>query len=189
MRKLDRTGTTEDIVKQVYTKLITEVSPLFYQHSIVAGGYLRDWDHGRPVKDLDIFIPQCALHHKELSKLIENVNEHSQITRVHDDGEYDEDDVAVYNMSGCALPVQIIFDINARSKDSVIQNFHNSLSRIAFNPATNKIIKYPAYKKAVLTKINLYQKSTEPDNVERLLKYKSRMVTKYPDYKHIILDK
>jgi len=181
------------LVKQVYKKLITEVSPLFYKYSIVAGGYLRDWDHDRPIKDMDIFIPQQGMLDDEKADLINAVGDHKDIQYVGgEDGDYDDEDIAVYNMKGFALPVQIIFDIEANTKMEVVSKFHNSLSKIFFNPVTNDVVKFNEYRIATKSKINVYRVSEEDrltSNFTSLEKHRNRMIKKYPDYKHGIYTK
>jgi len=169
-------------------KFFAQECPYLFNHSIVAGGAIRDSLLGVEVKDIDIFVPWGI---KTGSKDLGNNGVNGLVspflnryTEQNYDLDYEETGFTVYNVQDTVLrsmgvthPVQIIFKNNVDEKFDIVKDFPISLSRVYFDPVENKIVRSKAYSKSVTTGIVLYNPSSCPEE------YLERMRAKHPNFK------
>lgn len=185
-------NTTLEVIKDVYRDLLTIDKDFYLENSIVAGGAIRDTLLNKPVKDIDIFV-RC--HKKGYTKITRGYTKITKdfsryflrqptrrVNKISED--YDgEDEFTVYNIVGYALPVQMMFMHTPASNESILMDFPCSISRVAFVPKNNKILKSPTFDVSKLTKTCVWSSRwLESDAFRKSMVDKIKK--KYSDYEH-----
>jgi hypothetical protein len=117
--------------------------------AVLAGGALRDWDNGRPVKDLDIFIAADGMD--EALAAIARLTRAGFEVSFDETGEetaYPEDQnlevilvADVLNRRPTALPVQLIF--TAWDTSQIVERFDYGICRLAYDG--ERFVRPPEY--------------------------------------------
>ena len=169
----------EGAIKSIYRRFASECPDLF-EHSIVAGGAIRDSLLNKPVKDIDIFVPW---HRDNVDKHVAAyANMGVWLTRntdrvTADDEKYPDQHIYVYNVPTLGfVPVQIICDTRAKTRSSILANFNVGISQVYFDPIKNKIVKSRMFTKSLEDKIFYYRSKNVYD-----AKYCMRIWDKYED--------
>lgn len=167
-------------IKLAYRRLL-EIDKRFATSSIVAGGCLRDADHNKAYKDIDIFVPVKNWTTDELHSLSKNLRASKCNTRMVKG--YDDNNLDVYEFHDKIRnkhPVQVILHHDVASKNAITSTFNNALSRIYFDPRQKKVYKMKSYIEAVNYKTNRYLKNSRQ-------KYIAKITERYPEYYHVIM--
>lgn len=165
----------QDVLKQVQ-----EVFP----SAIIAGGALRDLMHGKPIKDVDIFIPV----HLDYVGNMDNVYEAIWDMFAGEDIIIDPDSqYGIHKPQEADRDLYAIFKLNRRSKfdlilckpeAAVITTFDINICQITYD---GKVTRFTgAYAYGFLTRT---LKVMNVNRTDRNQKRIQRMLDKYPDFK------
>lgn len=171
-----------------WQEVLNKVQEVF-PGAIIAGGALRDLDHGHPAKDVDIFIPIDRIEFNDA----EEINEYyepivlkmfpyatlktasvyasqSNMMRTID---------AIYNVTDDeGMTYELIFVVSDKTVEGILNQFDISLCQIGYDGGL--IYRMPAYDESKDTLMIKVMNVNRADRQEKRIK---RILTKYPQYR------
>ncbi len=141
--------------------------------AIIAGGALRDLDHGKPVKDVDIFIPIDIIPQETLDGVIEDLG-----LQIHPIGKGrtnpDRKIFGIYHTTINGIQYELIF---ASPLACSIDTFDINICQIQFNgEAVGTTYQYD---RGVQGKLITFP---NPQSEKRMAERTERIQVKYPEY-------
>jgi len=178
---------TPDVIPQEWKDMLGRVQKLF-PGAKIAGGCLRDLDHGKPIKDVDIFIPTNPDDYPDLSNNIFKIlgENFGAVNQTYDDNYPDwSDDVddtvnralyAIYQINDNGVTYELIF---ANPSACHIATFDLSICQIEYDDTRSYVWSCLAYDETKRTGIITVENTNRLDRQEARMK---RILQKYPEY-------
>lgn len=165
--------------------IIAELAVLFKDNLIIAGGYYRDLDNGRPFKDIDVFIVVSSQYSDSLSEVASGLVTHLGFTHGvnlvrSSPGIYEESVFTAFQVEGTLINLILTLEqkkAGASPIEQVLSSFDIGLCKIAYCPYTDEMVKHEDY---LHDKKN--KKITVVKSAPNVQKHLVRICDKYSDW-------